>query len=338
MSVPFLKYDTKSINQDVPIESVIATYAGIHLSNSRGKNIHCPSPNHNDKKPSAHIYKDKNICKCFSCNASFNAIGLAKEYFPDLSFPDLCQKVLEDFGLNPYQYSNLAEVEAATTARKENKFYDTFPLNYEELDFIGLHGASQKESEITYAVNALDYFNHFFGEVPRCAYDEVYDENGRVLTMHVTAGEAADMGIIDSNEQHEYRQNPSFIDLWRDSKKDTEQMMLNKCYDKIDELREQILDYQSSVDDFKSKYSSDETRGIEKLRSAYINAVMQGQTIKLRPEQEQKINDFCKFESNKNILALLKEDVKQANKIALKISDHQKERNKALKEHRCYER
>lgn len=336
--IPLLNYDTKSINQDVPIEDVIAAYAGEHVGNTRGKNIRCPSPNHNDKKPSAHIYHDRNICKCFSCGGNFTPINLAKEYFPDLPFPELCRKVIDDFHLNPYMYSNLGEVEAAQSAHNKNKFFDVFPLDYNELDFIGLHGATQAESEVTYAVSSLDYFNHFYGEIPRCAYDEVFGANGEILTMNITAGEAADMGLIERAEKHEYRKNPSIRDLWASDKKGVEQMMLGKCHDKLDELHEQLFEKKDAVENYRARHTSDDTRKAEKLRSAYIGFIMEGRTVQLKPEQEKSINEFCEFESNKSIIGILQKEIKQANAIASKITEHQKERNKALKEHRYYGR
>ena len=60
--IPLLNYDTKSINQDVPIEDVIAAYAGEHVGNTRGKNIRCPSPNLSKYQATSHLNLKSDHC------------------------------------------------------------------------------------------------------------------------------------------------------------------------------------------------------------------------------------------------------------------------------------
>lgn len=134
----FIRYDTERINADIPIRDVIERYTGSKVT-SNGV-IRCPSPTHEDRHPSAKVYDKTNTCHCFSCNTTFTPITLAKMYNPNLSFPELCRKLIDDFRLDLYSYSNAEEVEKVNGTMDKDKFVDTFPLTRDELRFLGING------------------------------------------------------------------------------------------------------------------------------------------------------------------------------------------------------
>lgn len=134
-----LTFDRDALNKAVPIEDAIQLYAGIRTD--RRGNISCPSPKHMDKHPSTKIYHNTNSCYCFSCQARYDPVSLACDYNPDLSFPELCKKMTEDFGIPLEAVSNIAEVRAVEEANRERRFIDVFPISVSECKKIGLEGA-----------------------------------------------------------------------------------------------------------------------------------------------------------------------------------------------------
>lgn len=150
----FLRFDTEAINKDIPIKDVIERYAGIRTD--RRGNIPCPAPDHNDSHPSAKIYEHSNTCHCFSCQSNFNPISLAKEYHPEMKFPDVCKMLLDDFGLSMEHYSNIDEVRKFQESSKKNEFIDVFPLEISELKYIGLNNASGSQMKIDYGGEAYE--------------------------------------------------------------------------------------------------------------------------------------------------------------------------------------
>lgn len=134
---PYVKFDVEYLKENIPIERVMQEYAGINTDVRRGKAVKCPAPDHPDKRPSAQIYHDNNICKCFSCGGAFNPVSLAKAYNPTMNFTDLCYKLAEDFGIPLEVCSDISEREQA---KKEHRpiFSESFPLKYSELEEIGL--------------------------------------------------------------------------------------------------------------------------------------------------------------------------------------------------------
>ncbi len=140
---PFIKFDVEYLKENIPIERVMQEYVGINTDVRRGKAIKCPAPEHSDNHPSAQIYHDKNICKCFACGGAFNPVSLAKAYNPNMHFTDLCYKLAEDFGI-PLEYcSDISEREQAK-AQHRPMFNESFPLKYAELEEIGLFPADKK--------------------------------------------------------------------------------------------------------------------------------------------------------------------------------------------------
>lgn len=328
--IPFLKYDTSRMNEDIPIRDVIALYTG---KTPRGQaNISCPSPKHpDDKHPSAHIYDKDNRCKCFACGGNFSPISLAKEYFPELSFPDLCQKLLDDFGMDVYSYSNKHEIDMIKDANERNKFYDFFPVTEDELKTIGLNNPN-REKEFTYPVKATEYYNHFYGEIPPLA--EVYDKDGNELLVQCTAGEAREMGMPTRtpDQDHEYITGlPTVQELWREDKKGVEEMIVGKCYETMDNLISQIGKLEKDVDTYRSTHTTNQIKEADKLRDGYIKAVSSGHNVKLTDVQREKINGLYAFEKDKDVLSLLNQRLDAADKILKKIQEHQQERKEAMK-------
>ena len=134
---PYVKFDVEYLKENIPIERVMAEYAGVQTDGRRGKAVKCPAPDHPDKRPSAQIYHDNNICKCFACGSAFNPVSLAKAYNPNMNFTDLCYKLAEDFGIPLEVCSDIRDREQA---QKEHRpiFSESFPLKYSELEEIGL--------------------------------------------------------------------------------------------------------------------------------------------------------------------------------------------------------
>lgn len=331
--IPHLTYDTKRMNEDIPIRDVIAAYSGVAVS-GKSKNIRCPSPNHADKNPSAHIYGNK--CKCFSCGGNFSPITLAKEYFPELSFPDLCEKMLNDFGKNVYQYSNLAEIEAIKDAQAKHRFYDYFPVTEEELNAVGLHNPSGNE-EYLYPVRATEYYLYFNGEIPEGV--QTHDENGRELLIELTCGEARDMGVpTRSSAEHEYMNSITIQQLWKDDKEGIEAMIIGKCYDAMEEINNRIKSTEAEIEKYRSTHTTDQIKEADKLRSDYVQALIQkdyikfpssGGDIRLTEEQKEKIESLYAFEHNKAILPTLPQKLDYIESILDKVTEHQKERKLA---------
>lgn len=328
--VPLLRYDTNRMNEDIPIRDVIALYTG---KTPRGQsNISCPSPKHpDDKHPSAHVYDKDNRCKCFACGGNFSPISLAKECYPELSFPDLCQKLIDDFHLDVYSYSNKQEVEMARDASSKNKFFDFFPVTEDDLKTVGLHNPS-RDLEFTYPVRATEYFNHFYGEIPPLA--EVYDKDGNELFIQCSAGEAREMGMPTRtpDKSHEYITGiPTIQELWREDKKGTEEMIVGKCYETMESLISQIGKAEKAIEEYRRTHTTNQIKEADKLREGYIKAVSGGHNVKLTDVQREKINGLYEFEQTKSLISLWNQELDSAEKVLKKVQEHQQERKNAYK-------
>lgn len=325
--IPFLTYDTRRMNEDIPIRDVIAMYAG-SVPSEKGKNIRCPSPNHKDKKPSAHIYG--NNCKCFSCGGNFSPISLAKEYFPELSFPDLCRKLLDDFGRDVYQYSNLSEIEAIKDARASHKFYDYFPVTEDELNSIGLHNPNGNEEHF-YSVKATDYYLFYNGEIPKGV--QTHDENGAELLMELTCGEARDMGIPTmSDAEHEYiESSPTIQQIWKDDKDGIEAMIVGKCFETMTAISQHIESTKTEIESYRNTHTTNQIKEADKLRSGYVKILSSGGSVRLSDVQKGKIEDLYAFERNKELLPVLNSRLSYTESILNKVTEHREEREQALK-------
>jgi DNA primase len=89
------------------IVEVISNYIPV---TKKGRNYVAICPFHDDKNPSLHISKDKQIYKCFACGAGGNAISFVQNY-EKISFGDALKKVADLIGfdderLKQYQHLN----------------------------------------------------------------------------------------------------------------------------------------------------------------------------------------------------------------------------------------
>lgn len=338
MSKIFLRYDVDKIRSDIPIEQVMETYAGIRVNNKKG-NIHCPSADHNDKNPSAKLYKDTNSCHCFSCNKNFNVISLTEEYFPYLSFPEICRKLIDDFGLSVYNYSNLKEVEEARDASLMNKFYDCFPLTEDELHCIGLYNSRMLEQ--TYTVDAYVYYRDFYGEIPPkvALYDEngnripssvpltdesdriTYTEDGRRAFVEVDEKTAMSYGLY--REELENVRFPSIQELWKANKYSIEEMLLGKAWDKCDEL--EIAQSESRAVLKRIKSDPALMKKVEEIQQAISDG-----SYSLGDSENEHIYNTLRL--NEERLKTAEAEFKAVKAIYDKIKEHQAERKKAREE------
>lgn len=119
-----IRYDAKAIERDISIKDVLNNF---NQHSIQGK-YHCINKKHYDKNPSMNIYKNK--CKCFSCGKSFGPISAVME-LDDKNFPEACQFLINEFGLNPEYYT---EVDDRYNTKIELK--DKFPLTYAELKIL----------------------------------------------------------------------------------------------------------------------------------------------------------------------------------------------------------
>lgn len=146
-----LRYDTKRINEDVPIRQVLALYTDIN-TDTRG-NVSCPSVSHIDKKPSAKIYDQHqgNNCHCFSCGRNYKPIDIVMEH-KNATLPEACEMLINDFGLPMSHYSNIDEVERVNGAIKKGRFVDNFPLNRDDCAVLGY-----EKSAFSFEIDNLNY-------------------------------------------------------------------------------------------------------------------------------------------------------------------------------------
>ena len=86
----------KEINMQADIIKVISAFIDVKR---KGKGYVAICPFHSDTHPSLHIDPNKQIYKCFSCNAGGTTIKFVKE-FSNISFLNAAKKVVEICGLN----------------------------------------------------------------------------------------------------------------------------------------------------------------------------------------------------------------------------------------------
>ena len=345
-----LMFDTKSINSDIPIGDVIKAYAGIPLSPSgeAGKtNIHCPSPEHQDSKPSARIYKASNKCKCFSCNEAFSPISLAKQYYPELKFYELCQKLVDDFGLNIYDYSNMREVEESLNAAREKRFYDSFPLTNEELDFIGLpnHPHIEPDKDKTFSGHFMkqhEYWNTFdpniydFYSAEELA-NEMYDDEGNELEVELTYEEAAYLGLEDPHYFEMIEEMnatmPTMRDMWKEDKLETEKMLIDFAGRTVEALEKRKEECIQRCDAFEAYCLTKEGMIAAKTFDTWEKFKLNDKPIKITPKQEETIIAYARgrdeLNSKEIVIQSCDEKIARAKEIAEKVRSHQKERKAA---------
>jgi len=85
----------KDIQNSVDIVDVISKFVDV---SKKGNSNVCLCPFHDDKNPSMHISKEKQIYKCFSCGASGNSITFVQN-FNKFSFPETLKWFKKEFDL-----------------------------------------------------------------------------------------------------------------------------------------------------------------------------------------------------------------------------------------------
>lgn len=83
--------DVNKIRENADIVSVISSYMSLQ---PKGRNYVGVCPFHNDSNPSLTVSKDKQIYKCFSCNAAGNVFTFVQEY-EKIQFMDAVKKVCD---------------------------------------------------------------------------------------------------------------------------------------------------------------------------------------------------------------------------------------------------
>lgn len=237
-TTPF-RYDVEAIKHDIPIQDVIETYAGIDTR--RKGNIPCPSPEHEDRNPSAHIYPDKNICRCFSCNKTFDVFSVVMQN-TGKSFTDACKTLIEDFNLPLERYSNIEEVRRERNDLKETKENDPFPLSISDLKLLDLPIGSS---------------------IPNPEYHEwVYDEetdsyvrNGDIYSV------PRELHIMSLHEQ------------WNDEKSraDIESIILKKCESAIEKYSDAQKWYTHLVSAYYEQHTNEDFQKEENLFMCLYN-------------------------------------------------------------------
>ena len=81
--------------QAADIVEVVSSYVDLK---QRGRNFLGLCPFHSDTKPSLTVSPEKQIYKCFSCNAGGNAFQFVME-MESIEFPDAVQKLADSFNI-----------------------------------------------------------------------------------------------------------------------------------------------------------------------------------------------------------------------------------------------
>ncbi len=159
-------YDFNGLNRNIPVIDVVAHYTGQTVR--WGKPFHCPNPNHNDKNPSTVAYKDKNLCKCFSCtegNGTYKNLDIVMAYY-GCDAREGAKHFIEDFHLFGYGET------------KEEGFKYTLPLSPQEFRAIGLTYKAPKVSALKKEEWASHYSEAELAELARgMSFEYFYDED-----------------------------------------------------------------------------------------------------------------------------------------------------------------
>ncbi len=134
----FIRYYGGEINKSVPIRDALSLYMGVRCGNR--KYIRCPSPDHDDKRPSAAIYDNNNICKCYSCGAVFTPLKVVMTA-KGCGYREACRALIDDFALDGRCFEEQGR--NGKKGREENGF----PLTVSELRDIGLCGAMSSRTD-----------------------------------------------------------------------------------------------------------------------------------------------------------------------------------------------
>lgn len=292
-SIPF-RYDTKAINQDVPIRDVIRQYTG-EEADAHGK-IRCPSPSHDDKKPSAYIYDThpQNQCHCFSCGETYKPIDIVMKN-TNCSFGDACKMLIRDFGLPLSHYSNIDQIEAeqakARLAKEQNGFFETFPLTPDDCKFLGIPEAYSQL-------------------IPNPNYDKEVKYNPNC---------PKNLKIL------------SLAEMWENDKEGTEEMLLGICYQRKDTVRNTIDAEKKSFFNIYALHTKSEWNEAQKLLEAKerLNIGLFS-NITMTAKQRRYITDIEDLQTTADRIAVYEDRYMTYDNVAKKIITQQEERKRAL--------
>ena len=321
--IPPLRYDADEIKQRIPFAQAFENYTGMQYT--MRKNIKCIDANahkNGDKKPSMHCYE--NGCRCFTCNKSWDVFQLAAD-FKGLDrkseFGKICEELCNDFGIDRYSVSNLAERESAIQQQfgqghqEKQEYREYFPFTDKELEIIGLHQSNGRQ-EVKYTVPAEEYYCHFNKckpeNLPQRIRKRLTDENGKPVMIEATHAEMVDMGYFpDSYTQGETRNGHDFLpkytvkDLWEEDKESAEEMIIGKCCEMSERISTYIERLQNEVNAYIQSHDMDaETDFVQSC----IDAVQHPSrmpafctpysNLKLSSPQKERLNAFYDFKND----------------------------------------
>ena len=207
----------------------------------------CPSPFHEDSSPSAHIYESTNRCFCFGCHKSFTPITIAMNVF-NLQFPDACEKLIHDFGLSLENCSNISELERASGSEQT----EVFPLNANECNLIGLVGAFK-----------TTVANPFYGEL-------IEEDDG--------------YSYLNDCQPKSFKVK-SLPEIWKENPFETEEMLINKCDETIEQLNEWCVD---TMESYTQLYES-------RNKAFWQEALRIEEAVKKYPKAKTSSSQFEKY-------------------------------------------
>lgn len=324
------KFDTDALKENISIKDVIRQYTDVN-PDIKG-NIRCPAPSHDDKNASAHIYGNK--VKCFSqCDCCYDVISLTEACYPDLSFRDICRKLVDDFNLDIYRYSNLAEVEKERQSRYTGKFHDHFPIDDKEIEEIGLDNSKKVEQKFKFYLE--DYLMAECGEIPYKYEGKLHNPDGSKKTVELSHGDAVHCGLMMSLKDDErgrpedklYIKTDTLQDLWKKDKASVEQFLIDHAQDRIDEIEMDIAEVENELSDWKSQ--SKTYKDNAKMYYSFLYS-----SKPLFPAQEQMGLEYKEAQNLEQELDGLKTDRMRLSQIINKIHTHQKSRERYEKRQR----
>ena len=125
ISMSFIdKGEIDKIRANADIVDIIGSYLSL---TKKGKDYKCVCPFHDDHSPSMSISKEKQIYKCFSCNAAGNVFTFVQNY-ENVSFIEAVSIVANKIG---YNISGTLNIESSSKYSKEYEIISLTSLYYQ---------------------------------------------------------------------------------------------------------------------------------------------------------------------------------------------------------------
>ena len=282
-----LHYYPREINELVPIGDVIRAYTGNEPR--RNGTIKCPIPSahkNEDKTPSAKIYEDNNVCRCFTCNTSYRPIDVVVQV-KGLPFQEACQMLIDDFNLPMERVTNIKELENAKIPGNRVK---PFPITFEEAKFLDLDILSTREPNpayrrpITVGIrkdNSEEVINWYDSQN---VFHEQYDV------------EDPDFDYVFQTNEGEYYNQPKYFEhqslseIWKEDPQFVRDLILQKC----EKLEKKVL---IATSEYNSLFKSSDI--LKKAEQLQMNVLAYQQQYHkdpvLTPAQTQALNKLERF-------------------------------------------